>query len=58
MENEVTFIPLFPGQVFSGQTREQAQQAINAEQQYLQDTRFQDGPTEVIELPSVKTKGY
>jgi 3-phosphoglycerate kinase len=41
-----TFVPLFPGQVFQGQTKEQVEYAKNAERLYLEDTRFQDGPTE------------
>jgi hypothetical protein len=53
METENNFVPLFPGQ-----TQAQAEHAVDAEQQYLQDTRWQDGPTEIAEWPPVKIKGY
>ena len=54
MENEDTFVPLFPGQ-----TKEMAEYAAEAERRYLEDTRFDDGPTEVTEWPPVKAiKGY
>lgn len=52
-ETKDDFIPSYPGE-----TAERRAYEMEFERRYLEDTRFQDGPTEVTEWPPKVMKGY